>query len=106
MIKQLVMKADEDGGSWEVSEQDYELFLCKDGVCKYFDVPEDSREILLCASNASVRGATKAEVILHNSCFSRLLFDDVDVLITKEIGEWFPEGTFWFWIEYSREEIA
>ncbi len=78
------------------------MFLCKKGVCENFDVSEDAPEIVLCASDRRVPGATRGSLVPGDpgSCFRRLLFDGVDALIMGAVAEWFPEGTFWFWIEY------
>lgn len=102
MVERLVLKA-YDGhieDSWRTPEESDNLYLCKDGVCRFFDVPENSPEIVLCASDKFIRGATEATVVYLDYSLYQLRFDQVRPLITKEIADWFPEGTFWFWIEY------
>ncbi len=99
MIKRLVMKinAFEDGWNGPINEE----HLCTDGVREYFDVPEGTEEILLCASDEPVRGATKAKIGSANcSCCRALCFEGKNPMIIDEMAAWFPEDTFWFWIEY------
>ena len=110
MIKRLLLKCNEDidRDRWDRPDDTY-LSLCKTGVRHYFDVPESAPEIVLCASDQSVPGATRASVRPETNwenCFYTLTFEGAEPespIIFAEVGEWFPGepgDDFWFWIEY------